>query len=166
LKFEISKEYFSKNGRTKLVDIKTYPSKLTALEEKIHPLPSSAGVNIDNLPFFVPVAMIANGKTLIHDWVYENRAIYFTEVNKLGGKVSLLDPHRVYVEGPNKLKASEIMCPPALRPSAIILVAMIAAKGKSILKGVYAINRGYENLEERLRSIGVDIKFYSDEEQE
>lgn len=164
LRFETSKEYFSRNGKTKLIDIRTYPSKLTALEEKIHPLPSSAGVNIDNLPFFVPVAVIAKGKTLIHDWVYENRAIYFAELNKLGAKISLLDPHRVYVEGPNKLKAAEVMCPPALRPSAIILVAMIAAKGKSILKGVYAINRGYENLEERLRSIGVDITFYSNEE--
>ena len=75
-----------------------------------------------------------------------------------------MDPHRVLIEGPSKLKAANVMCPPALRPSAIILVAMIAAPGKSLLKGVYAINRGYENLEERLRSIGVDITFYSDEE--
>lgn len=165
LKMDVTKEYFSKNGKTRLVDVKTFPSKLIALEEKIHPLPSSAGVNIDNLPFFVPVAVVAKGQTLIHDWVYENRAIYFTELNKLGTKISLMDPHRVLVEGPSKLKAADVMCPPALRPSAIILVAMIAAKGKSVLKGVYAINRGYENLEERLRAIGVDIMFYSDEEQ-
>ena len=164
LKFEVSAEYFSRNKKTRLVDVKTFSSKLTALEEKIHPLPSSSGVNIDNLPFFVPVAVVAKGKTLIHDWVYENRAIYFIELNKLGAKISLMDPHRVYIEGPCKLKAADVMCPPALRPSAIILVAMIAAKGKSVLKGVYAINRGYENLEERLRSIGVDITFFANEE--
>lgn len=157
-KYEITKEYLSKNGRTKLVDIKTFPSKLVALEEKIHPLPSSAGINIDNLPFFVPVAIFAKGKTLIHDWVYENRAIYFAELNKLGAKVTLMDPHRVLVEGPSKLTGVEMMSPPALRPGAIILVAMLAAKGKSVLKDVYHIERGYENLVERLQKIGANIK--------
>ncbi len=156
-RYEIEKEYFSKNGKTKLVDIKTFSSKLVALEDKIHPLPYP-GINIDNLPFFVPIAMAAKGKTLIHDWVFENRAIYFTELNRLGAKITLLDPHRVYVDGPNNLNCAEMMCPPALRPAAIILVAMLSAKGKSILHGVYAINRGYENLEGRLRSIGAEIK--------
>ncbi len=152
--YELSKEYPAKNGRTKLVDIKTYSSKLEALEEKIYGRPFP-GLNIDNLPFFVPIAIAAKGKTLIHDWVYENRAIYFTELNKLGAKITLLDPHRVYVEGTNKLKGAEIMCPPALRPAVIILVSMLAAEGKSVLRDVYAINRGYENLGGRLKKIGV-----------
>lgn len=156
-KFAIEKEYFSANGRTKLIDIRIIPSKLRALEDKIHSLPFP-GINIDNLPFFVPIAMEAQGRTLIHDWVFENRAIYFTELNRLGARVTLLDPHRVYVEGPNKLKGAEMMCPPALRPSAIVLVAMLAAEGKSILRDVYNINRGYENLEERLKSLGAEIK--------
>lgn len=156
-KYVIEKEYLAKNKKTKIVDIRTYPSRLVALEDKIHPMPYP-GINIDNLPFFVPIAMAAKGKTLIHDWVFENRAIYFMEMNKLGARITLLDPHRVYVEGPNSLSAAEMICPPALRPAAIILVAMLSAKGKSILRGVYAINRGYENLEERLRSIGADIK--------
>ena len=156
-KIPIEKEYLSKNGRTKLIDMRALPSKLTALEEKIHPMPYP-GINIDNLPFFVPIAMAAKGTTLIHDWVFENRAIYFTELNRLGARITLLDPHRVYIEGPNKLNPAEMMCPPALRPAAIILVAMLSTKGKSILRDVYAINRGYENLEERLRSIGADIK--------
>ncbi len=157
-KYEIVKEYLSKNGKTKLVDIKTFPSKLVALEEKIHPLPSSAGINIDNLPFFVPVAIFAKGETLIHDWVYENRAIYFTELNKLGAKVKLMDSHRVLIEGPRKLTGVEMTSPPALRPGAIILVAMLAAKGKSILKDVYHIERGYENLVERLQRLGAKIE--------
>ncbi|MCX6765568.1 MAG: UDP-N-acetylglucosamine 1-carboxyvinyltransferase [Candidatus Moranbacteria bacterium] len=163
LRYKIVRRYASGNGKTKLADIVTWPSKLVALEDKIHPLPS-AGINIDNLPFFVPIACVARGKTLIHDWVYENRAIYFTELNKLGARVTLLDTHRVNIEGPAKLKGSKILCPPALRPAAIILVAMLAAKGKSILKGVYPINRGYENLEERLKKIGADIKFFSNNE--
>lgn len=157
-RYEIIKQYLSENGKTNLVDVKTFPSKLIALEEKIHPLPSAAGINIDNLPFFVPVAIFAKGETLIHDWVYENRAIYFAELNKLGAKVTLMDPHRVLVEGPRKLTGTAMTSPPALRPGAIILVAMLAAKGKSILKDVYHIERGYENLVERLQEIRADIK--------
>jgi UDP-N-acetylglucosamine 1-carboxyvinyltransferase len=159
LQFQIGKEYLSRNRKTKLVDIRTFPSNLKALSEKIHPAtPSSAGINIDNLPFFVPIAMVASGKTLIHDWVYENRSIYFAELNKLGGDITLLDQHRVTVEGKKRLIGAEIMCPQALRPAAIILVAMLAAKGKSILRGIYPIERGYENLEERLRKLGAEIK--------
>ncbi len=157
-KYEITKQYLARNGKTNLVDLKTFSSKLVALEEKIHPLPSSAGINIDNLPFFVPVAIVAKGETLIHDWVYENRAIYFTELNKLGAKVKLMDPHRVLIEGPRKLTGVEMTSPPALRPGAIILVAMLAAKGKSVLRDVYHIERGYENLVERLQALGAGIE--------
>jgi UDP-N-acetylglucosamine 1-carboxyvinyltransferase len=156
-KYKIEKEYLSLNGETKLIDIMTFPSELTALEEKIYGRPFP-GINIDNLPFFVPIAIFAEGKTLIHDWVYENRSIYFAELNRLGANIILLDPHRVHVEGPNELFGKEMISPPALRPAAIVLVAMMAAKGKSILRGVYEINRGYENLVGRLSGIGADIK--------
>lgn len=156
-KFEISKEYLSDNKRTKLVNIKVINSKLTALEDKLHGLPFP-GINMDNLPFFVPIAMIAQGKTLIHDWSYENRAVYFAELSQLGANIKLIDPHRVYVKGPTKIKNAEMISPPALRPAAIILVAMLAAPGKSILRDVYSINRGYENLEKRLNSIGANIR--------
>jgi UDP-N-acetylglucosamine 1-carboxyvinyltransferase len=157
-KYKIIKHYKSYNGVTNLVDIKTFPSKLVALEEKIHPSTSSAGINIDNLPFFVPIATQAKGTTLIHDWVYENRAIYYLELNKLRANIILADAHRVYVDGPTELKAGEVICPPALRPAAIILIAMLAAKGTSILRNVYSINRGYENLVSRLQKLGAKIE--------
>jgi UDP-N-acetylglucosamine 1-carboxyvinyltransferase len=156
-RFEILRRYKAKNKKTKLVDIKIIPSKLIALEDKIHALPFP-GLNMDNLPFFVPIAMMAKGKTLIHDWVYENRAVYFTELNRLGGNITLIDSHRVEVIGPTKLYGADLTSPPALRPAAIILVAMLGARGQSTLRGVYSINRGYENLEERLQSIGADVK--------
>ena len=70
----------------------------------------------------------------------------------------LADPHRVFIKGPTSLKPTEIICPPALRPAAVILIAMLAAPGKSILRNVYSINRGYEDLANRLQSIGADIK--------
>ncbi len=155
--YQILKRYKSNNSITNLVDIKTLPSKLTALEEKIHPLPYP-GLNIDNLPFFVPIATQAKGTTLIHDWVYENRAIYYMELNKLRANIILADPHRVYIEGPTELRGAEVICPPALRPAAIILIAMLAAKGESILRNVYSINRGYEDLVTRLKSLGAKIE--------
>ncbi|MFA6354524.1 MAG: UDP-N-acetylglucosamine 1-carboxyvinyltransferase [Candidatus Paceibacterota bacterium] len=156
-KYKILKRYKNENGFTNLVDIKTLPSKLIALEEKIYARPYP-GLNIDNLPFFAPIATQAKGTTLIHDWVYENRAIYYLELNKLNANVLLADPHRVFIEGPTELRAAEIVCPPALRPAVIILIAMLAAKGTSILRNVYSINRGYEDLVNRLNTLGAKIK--------
>ncbi len=155
--FETSEPYKSKNGFTDLVDIKTKKSNLKALKEKIAPRPFP-GINIDNLPFFVPIATQAKGETLIHDWVYENRAIYYTELQKLSANINLADPHRVYIKGKTDLKANEIIAPPALRPAAIILIAMLAAPGESILRNVYSIRRGYEDLAKRLKQqLGADI---------
>lgn len=156
LKFKILKRYYSYNGRTKLADIEILPSKLQALPDKIHSNPYP-GINIDNLPFFVPIAIRAKGQTMIHDWVYENRAIYFTELNRLGANITLADPHRVYIQGGTHLRAAQMVCPPALRPSMVILISMLAATGTSILRNVYMINRGYEEIAERLNSIGADI---------
>lgn len=156
---KISKRYKAENGYSDLVDITTekYEGHLTALTEKIHPH-IYPGLNIDNLPFFVPVACVARGRTLIHDWVYENRAIYYTELTKLGADMELADAHRIYITGPTKFRAAEVMTPPALRPAVIVLIGMLAAPGKSVLRNVYSINRGYEDLANRLNSIGADIK--------
>jgi UDP-N-acetylglucosamine 1-carboxyvinyltransferase len=156
-----SEEYLAENGRTRLVDLTTRPSRLHAPIDKIHPMPFP-GLNIDNLPFFAVIAATATGQTLIHDWVYENRAIYLTDLNKLGGRVKLLDPHRVMVEGPTHFSGAEIMCPPALRPAVVTLIAMMAAKGTSVLRSVYVINRGYEDLATRLNSLGAQIETFRD----
>ncbi len=157
LKFETSKEYRADNKRTALVDITIYPSKFKALDDKIHANPYP-GINMDNLPYFVIPAIKAKGQTLIHDWTYENRAIYLTELNRMGANITLADPHRLYVEGGTKLRPAQIVCPPALRPSMVIMIAMLSAPGTSILRNVYMINRGYEEIAKRLNSVGADIK--------
>jgi UDP-N-acetylglucosamine 1-carboxyvinyltransferase len=159
--YERSAEYVASNGHTRLVDISPRPSVLHSPIDKIHPMPFP-GLNIDNLPFFAVIAAVAQGQTLIHDWVYENRAIYLTELTKLGATVKLLDPHRVLVEGPTRWSAAEIICPPALRPAVVILLAMLAAKGISVLRSVYVINRGYEDLAERLNQLGAQIETFRD----
>ena len=134
---------------------------LRAPLDKIHPMPFP-GLNIDNLPFFAVIAAVAEGQTLLHDWVYENRAIYLTELNKLGGQVKLLDPHRVMIEGPTHFSGTEIVCPPALRPAVVILLAMLASKGTSVLRSTYVIHRGYEDLAERLNLLGANIEPFRD----
>jgi UDP-N-acetylglucosamine 1-carboxyvinyltransferase len=161
LKYKLSKVYKALNGKTNLVDITTSPSKLVALQDKIESRPYP-GLNIDNLPFFAVIATQAVGQTLIHDWVYEKRAIHYKELDKLGADTILADPHRFYVNGKTELKPTEIICPPALRPAAIILIGMLGAKGKSILRNVYSINRGYEDIAKRLNSIGAKIKILRD----
>lgn len=159
--YELSDEYLALNGHTRLVDITTKKSTLRASVDKIHPLPFP-GLNIDNLPFFAIIAATAKGRTLIHDWVYENRAIYLTELTKLNANVQLVDPHRLYVEGPTKWKPAESITPPALRPAVVILLGMLAAPGISTLRNVYSINRGYEDLALRLNSIGAKITVIRD----
>lgn len=160
-KYKILKHYKASNGKTNLVDIQTLPSHLIALEEKIHAQPYP-GINMDNLPFFAIIGTQAEGQTFIHDWVYEERAIYYKELDKLRADTILADPHRFYVKGPTKLKATEIVCPPALRPSVIIMIGMLAAEGVSVLRNVYNINRGYEDLAERLNTLGAHIETFRD----
>ena len=155
-KYELSEEYTADNGKTRLVDITTKPSDLRASVDKIHALPFP-GLNIDNLPFFSLVAASAKGRSLIHDWSYENRAIYLTELSKLNASVELVDPHRIYISGKTNWKPAEVMAPPALRPAVVVLLAMLAAPGTSTLRNVYSINRGYEDIAERLSSLGAKV---------
>jgi UDP-N-acetylglucosamine 1-carboxyvinyltransferase len=156
-KFRISKTYKAENGRTDLVDITTLESEdLKAPEDKILAL-THPGINMDNLPFFAPIVAKAKGTTLIHDWSYEDRALYLTELRKLGVDIKLADPHRLFITGPSKFEPADINCPPALRPAVIILITMLAAPGTSILRNIYSIARGYEDFADRLNSLGAHI---------
>jgi UDP-N-acetylglucosamine 1-carboxyvinyltransferase len=163
LKFDITERYKAHNGKTDLVDltIHKHSGTLRALTEKIHPNVYPA-INADNLPYFVPIAGVAKGRTLIHDWMYENRAIYYTEMTKVGMNVELADPHRVFVTGPTTFSRADVICPPALRPASLLLIGMMAAEGISTLRNVYTINRGYEDLAERLNSLGAQIQVFHD----
>jgi len=161
LRYVLSPEYPAENGRTRLVDLTVLPSQLHANSDKIHPMPFP-GLNIDNLPFFAVIAAVAEGQTMIHDWVYENRAIHLVELAKLGAKVQLLDPHRIIVTGPTRWRGQEIISPPALRPAVCLLLAALAARGTSVLRDVYVINRGYEDLPNRLNALGAHIEVFRD----
>lgn len=156
-----SAEYPAANGRTRLVDLTVHPGKLTAPADKVHPMPFP-GLNIDNLPFFAVLAASAHGTTVLHDWVYDNRAIHLAELTKLGARVRLLDPHRLQIDGPTRWSGAEVVCPPALRPAVVVLLGMLAARGTSVLRNVYVIDRGYEQLAQRLNGLGARIETFRD----
>jgi UDP-N-acetylglucosamine 1-carboxyvinyltransferase len=159
LKFKLSPEYMADNGHTRLADITIYEHNgaLSAPEEKVYGRPFP-GFNIDHLPYFVPIAAVAKGRTLIHDWVYEDRALMYTEMKKIGVQMELADPHRVFIDGPTKWRVADIVAPSGLRPAVMLLIGMLAAPGVSVLRNVYTINRGYEDLAARLNSIGAHIE--------
>jgi UDP-N-acetylglucosamine 1-carboxyvinyltransferase len=163
LEYSLGTPYKAENGHIDLADltIHKHNGNLRALEDKIHPN-LYPGLNPDNLPYFVLVACIAKGRTLIHDWIYENRAIYYTELTKVGAQVELADPHRLYVLGPCRFTHADVVCPPALRPASLLLIGMLAANGMSTLRNIYTIARGYEDLAERLNSLGAQITIFQD----
>jgi UDP-N-acetylglucosamine 1-carboxyvinyltransferase len=159
LKFDTGPAYKADNGHSNLADIKIHKhnGELRAPEEKLHALPGGAGINIDNLPYFVPIVAVARGRTLIHDWVYEDRALMYTEMKKIGVNLELADPHRIFIDGPTRWRATDLVAPSGLRPAVILLIGMLAPAGISMLRNVYTINRGYEDLADRLNGLGANI---------
>lgn len=163
LKVEVGQNYKADNGFTQLTDIKIHKHDggLRAPVDKIHPN-VFPGLNMDHLPYFVPIAAVAHGRTLIHDWVYEDRALMYTEMKKIGVNLELADPHRVFIEGPTRWKPADLVAPSGIRPAVMLLIGMLAAPGNSVLRNVYTINRGYEDLANRLNSLGARITVLHD----
>ncbi len=163
LKFTVSDTYKADNSYTDLVDIKIFKhnGRLVAPEDKIYGRPYP-GLNIDHVPYFVPIVACAKGRSLIHDWVYENRALMYTDMTKIGVDLELADPHRVFINGPTDWRAADVVAPSGLRPAAILLIGMLAAPGISMLRNVYTINRGYEELAARLNDLGANISIVHD----
>ncbi|MFB6181554.1 MAG: UDP-N-acetylglucosamine 1-carboxyvinyltransferase [Candidatus Magasanikbacteria bacterium] len=162
LNFNIENKRKSESDNFKIADIVIKPSELEALPDKLSGRPFP-GLNIDAVPLFTPILTQAKGKTLVHDWCYENRAVYYLELQKLGADVLLMDPHRAMIEGQTELLGNEVIAPPAIRPAMAILNAMIAAEGSSVLRNIYPIERGYQDLIPRLKDLGINIKKIQDE---
>lgn len=156
-KIKMSRVKKSKSKHFRVADITVIPSPLVALPDKIHGMPYP-GINLDNVPFFIPICTKAKGQSLIHDWAFESRPMYALGFNEMGANVEVKDVHRIFVNGPTKLKAANIEGPNAIRPGMMLLIGLIAAKGNSTISNTYPIERGYQNIVARLQRIGVDIK--------
>ncbi len=107
-------------------------------------------------PFTVLLTQ-AHGASLVFETIFEGRLSYIDDLNRMGAYITACDPHRILVSGPTELHG-RLMESPDIRAGLAFIIAAAIAKGQSILDGVYKIDRGYEDIEKRLRSIGVDIE--------
>ena len=99
----------------------------------------------------------AEGQSLVHETVFEGRLNYIQDLNKMGSRITLCDPHRAIIYGPAKL-SGRTMESPDIRAGLAFIIAGLIAEGESTIENIYQIDRGYEKIDERLRSIGADIK--------
>ena len=123
---------------------------------KVQALPHP-GFPTDLLPIIIPLLTKAEGKSLIHDPLYENRLGYIHELKKMGADVEIVDPHRAFVFGPRKLSGLSVDSLD-IRAGAVLVIAGLMAEGLTIINNVFQIDRGYEKIEERLQELGADIK--------
>jgi UDP-N-acetylglucosamine 1-carboxyvinyltransferase len=143
--FKINKNYIEVIPAKKLkaiskLDTRTYPG-----------IPSDV-----QAPFGI-LATQAEGKTLMHDTLFEGRFNYIGEIKRMGANAKVLDMHQVMIAGPTKLKGHGIKSFD-LRAGASLIIAALLAEGKTIIKDIYQVDRGYEKIEERLQKLGAKIK--------
>ncbi|MBI4037627.1 UDP-N-acetylglucosamine 1-carboxyvinyltransferase [Candidatus Curtissbacteria bacterium] len=115
------------------------------------------GFPTDLMAPMIVLATQAEGVTLLHDWMYESRMFFVDKLLSMGAKVEIADPHRVLVYGPTKLRGQRLDTPD-IRAGIALVIAALAAKGKSRIDKAELIKRGYENIIERLSVLGANIK--------
>lgn len=117
------------------------------------------GLTPDLLSVFLVVATQAKGTVLIHQKMFESRLFFVDKLIDMGAQVILCDPHRATVIGHNHdmpLRAAK-MSSPDIRAGVALLMAAMSASGKSIIQNVEQIDRGYEDIEQRLNALGAKI---------
>jgi len=111
----------------------------------------------DLVSIAIVVASQAKGSVLFHDWMYPSRMFFVDKLVSMGARIILCDPHRCIVEGPTQLIA-EHMESPDIRAGMALVLAALAAKGTSSIRNIGQIERGYERIDAKLRSLGAQIE--------
>ena len=114
------------------------------------------GFPADLTSIMTVVATQVEGTVLIHEKMFESRMFFVDKLIGMGAGIILCDPHRAVVSGPSLL-SGDILVSPDVRAGMAMVIAAMCAQGKSIINNVYQIERGYENLVERLSLLGADI---------
>lgn len=122
-----------------------------------HPWP---GLTPDLLSIILVVATQAKGSVLVHQKMFESRLFFVDKIIEMGARIVLCDPHRVVVVGlERKFPLRGIsMSSPDIRAGVALLIAALSAEGKSIIQNIEQIDRGYQNIDERLRMLGAEIR--------
>ena len=115
----------------------------------------------DLMSIMVVVATQAEGTVLLHDKMFDSRMFFVDKLNSMGAGIILCDPHRVVVNGPGKLNGADLVSPD-VRAGMTMVIAALCAQGKSTIQNVYQIERGYENIAERLMTLGAKIERVTD----
>lgn len=145
LKFKLGKD-----------SLTVFPSELTAPGGKIQTRPWP-GFPTDLMSPYIVLATQAKGTTLCHDWMYENRLFFVDKLISMGANITICDPHRVLVAGPTKLRGRELNSPD-IRAGMALILASLAAEGRSVINNIELVERGYENIESRLKALGARIE--------
>ena len=130
-------------------------AELTAIEKVVTDV--WPGFPTDLMAPMIVLATQAEGVTILHDWMYESRMFFVDKLLSMGAKVEIADPHRVLVYGPTKLRGQRLDTPD-IRAGIALVIAALAAEGKSHIEKAELIERGYENIVERLSALGAKIK--------
>ncbi|MDZ7343710.1 MAG: UDP-N-acetylglucosamine 1-carboxyvinyltransferase [candidate division KSB1 bacterium] len=135
--------------------LEVFPPDLKAPSNKIQTRPWP-GFPTDLMSPMIVLATQAHGMTLCHDWMYESRMFFVDKLIAMGANITQCDPHRVLVLGPTQLRAQKLSSPD-IRAGIALVIAGLVASGTSTIDNVELIDRGYENLVQRLRKLGADI---------
>lgn len=103
------------------------------------------------------VATQVEGTVLIHEKMFESRMFFVDKLIGMGARITLCDPHRAVVSGPSLLRGTELVSPDVRAGMAMVIAAM-CARGESVIKNVYQVERGYEHLTEKLQLLGAHIE--------
>jgi len=115
----------------------------------------------DLISIALVVATQVKGTVLIYEKMFESRMFFVDKLIGMGAGIILCDPHRAVVSGPSRLRGAELVSPD-VRAGMAMVIAALCAEGRSEIHNVYQIERGYENLVQRLRSLGANIKRVSE----
>jgi UDP-N-acetylglucosamine 1-carboxyvinyltransferase len=149
---------FGKSG----IDLDKNGNSITVSSKKIESLGHVKtniwpGFPTDLMSPLIVLATQANGVTLLHDWMYESRFFFVDKLIAMGAQITIADPHRVVVYGPTPLRARDADTPDIRAGMALLLAALIA-DGTSTINRAELIERGYEDVVEKLRLLGADIQ--------
>ena len=116
----------------------------------------------DLMSIALVIATQCAGAVLFHDWMYESRFFFTDKLVRMGARITLCDPHRVLVQGPTTLQGQPYITSPDIRAGMAILLAALSAKGQTRIFNIRQIDRGYERVEDKLRSLGAHVERVED----
>jgi UDP-N-acetylglucosamine 1-carboxyvinyltransferase len=131
------------------------PSKLEASRGKFQTRPWP-GFPTDLMSPFIVLATQTKGTVVCHDWMYEWRMFFVDDLISMGAKIFIADPHRVIVSGATPLMSDRLFCKD-IRAGISVILAALTASGRSEIENVEIVARGYENIDQRLCSLGAEI---------